>query len=471
MHACVSVGWDVHVQAHLLTASPAPVAPPVGGRLGLTLLLALFTACGGHGAGEVVQSPGATAKPRTAPTPPEQLPSATPSASAPTLAAAPSAIPASSALPGSVAAPSAAPAQGTVAEDLLQVTAARVNVSSTVSGAQDFPEDLLDGDPASAWQSRTGDLQPWIRIELPPEVQVERVELTAGYTLSVGRKDLFTQNYRVTEVTVHRDGTELGRYALDPMQRSLQPLPITGPGGVYEVRVTRSLPGTRPEWRAIAMSELRVIGRAGAARLAAPKTASIEVGHVTPETVEGLLGLTVREANAPGQAFASVDALCADFIARAPSTLEVPGETPLRRRGRPRCEKLPSRYALPASDTYLSLTAQRTFDGFSGATRLALQLPRGFVWLPLGLGLDNALAPRPPGSYGPDKVASIRIENEHLVLTISAPGERQLGNGGLTGALWCKEHPGQLTCREYDPTNAASVEEFRITRDGQFHPH
>ena len=122
---------------------------------------------------------------------------------------------------------------------------------------------LVDGDLESAWNSRTGDLQgAWIEVRLPADVEVTSVALTAGFTHTTDRADLFVGNHRVSRVRVLRDGELLSEHALDVESRELQTLPVQGAGGVYRIEVLETQPGSNRRWRELCVSELRVMGRA-----------------------------------------------------------------------------------------------------------------------------------------------------------------------------------------------------------------
>lgn len=150
--------------------------------------------------------------------------------------------------------------------DLLRSVPSAVAVSSVYEDRTAWLERLVDGDPESAWNSRSGDLAgAWIEVRVPAEVTVTSIELTAGFTRTGGRVDLFTGNHRVARVRVLRDGARLGEHALDPSSRALQPLPVNGPGGVYRIELLELVPGTRTDWREACVSELRVLGHPGAA--------------------------------------------------------------------------------------------------------------------------------------------------------------------------------------------------------------
>jgi hypothetical protein len=161
-------------------------------------------------------------------------------------------------------APAAAPPSQPV--DLLHAVPTAIAVSSVYRDRAADVAKLVDGDPASAWNSRTGDLGgAWIDVRLPADATVTAIELTAGFTRASDTADLFTGNHRIARVRVLRDGTEVGVYPLDTESRALQSLPVAGGGGTYRIEVAEVLPGSNAEWRETCVSELRVMGRPASA--------------------------------------------------------------------------------------------------------------------------------------------------------------------------------------------------------------
>ena len=169
-------------------------------------------------------------------------------------APAPEATPAATAEP---AAPTARPV------NLLVSVPSAIAVSSVYRDQTDQIARLVDGGLETAWNTRSGDLVgAWIDVRLPAEVTVTSIELTAGFTRDGGSTDLFTGNHRIARVRVLHDGAALGEFDLDTSSRALQPIAVTGGGGVYRIEVVRVLPGSRTEWREVCVSELRVMGTA-----------------------------------------------------------------------------------------------------------------------------------------------------------------------------------------------------------------
>jgi hypothetical protein len=164
--------------------------------------------------------------------------------------------------------------------DLLRALPSTVLVSSTLGNPRLGPDKLVDGDLATAWNSRTGDLVGgWIAFRVGGSyTEVLDVALTAGFTKQ-GREDLFTENPRIARVRVYVGPRALGEADLDVQSRTLQSLPFVGRGGFWRIEVVRVVPGTRASWRELSITELRVRGRSPDA---------IEGSHV-PDVQVGLL--------------------------------------------------------------------------------------------------------------------------------------------------------------------------------------
>jgi hypothetical protein len=151
--------------------------------------------------------------------------------------------------------------------DLLRSVATDVAVSSVYRNEAAQAARIADGDLETAWNSRTGDLVgAWIEARLPAEATVTSIELTVGFTRRTASADLFAGNHRIRLVRLLRDGAEVGVFLLDPESRALQTLAVTGPGGVYRIEVVEVQPGTRPTWRELCVSEIRIMGRSAGAR-------------------------------------------------------------------------------------------------------------------------------------------------------------------------------------------------------------
>jgi hypothetical protein len=152
--------------------------------------------------------------------------------------------------------------------DLLHAVPTTMTVSSWHVGI-DFVEgdweraiaNLTDGDLRTAWRSRPNDLVgAYIEVTLPAGATVTGIEMTAGTSLEFRGTDYFTGSHRVAAVRVLHAGAQPVQHALDPDVRTLQPVPVTGGGGVYRIEVALVVAGTLSFSREITVSELRVLG-------------------------------------------------------------------------------------------------------------------------------------------------------------------------------------------------------------------
>jgi hypothetical protein len=179
----------------------------------------------------------------------------------------------------------ATPARADAAVELLHRSDARVAVSSQVSNPAHRPEHLVDGDPETAWSSRSGDLAgAWLAFRVPREARVSAIKLIVGFAHVDPRSkaDWFAMNHRVTRVRVLREGQVLGEADLDPEARQLQSIVVSAPGGDFRIEVMRVQPGTRKDWREVCLSELEVWGTAPAELLHEPAPPPVLVGSLDP---------------------------------------------------------------------------------------------------------------------------------------------------------------------------------------------
>jgi hypothetical protein len=147
--------------------------------------------------------------------------------------------------------------------DLLHAVGTDVAVSSVYRDRQSQVERLVDGDPATAWNSRTGDLAgAWIEVRLPADAQVTGIGIIPGFARTGGATDLFTGNHRVARIRVLREGVEVGSFPVANARPERVTIPVRGAGGVWRIEITEVLPGTRSDWREICVSELQILGHA-----------------------------------------------------------------------------------------------------------------------------------------------------------------------------------------------------------------
>lgn len=354
-------------------------------------------------------------------------------------------------------------------EDLLRVTEATVTVSSTVPRGPNFPEDLVDDDFATAWQSDPEDDSPTIRIVLPKDAQLESIELSAGYTTSLGERHWFTKNPRITELSVRHGGQEVGRFSLDPKLRELQTLAVHGDGGIYELQVTGTVRGSRKQSQGVTVSELRVMGRAGAESHPPARPWVVVEGQGVDRVIA--LNDSLKTLNVEAEAAApTLAALCGKLLAQAPESVTTP-EGSLTQKGQPRCARIKSQ-ALPRDATYRGLTWAQTYDGYGHNTRLALRLPSGYTWLPFSFGEGPYGIPGSADEFHPDELTEVRIENGYLVLGLDEHYECGTGDKEVrVGVLWCKAQSAALACRLFDPTIPMPLGEYHIDKNGLIRPH
>jgi hypothetical protein len=164
--------------------------------------------------------------------------------------------------------------------ELLHRTKAVVAVSSTVANPKYQPEALVDGDLATAWNSRTGDLAgSWIAFRVPADAQVTTIKLDAGFEGRGPEGDYFPQNHRISRVRITRAGKLLVSTPLDPDKRGLQTIDVPhSAGGDFRIDIAAVVPGTRKTWRETVVSELEVWGYAPAPT--APAAPAMKVGSL-----------------------------------------------------------------------------------------------------------------------------------------------------------------------------------------------
>ena len=146
--------------------------------------------------------------------------------------------------------------------ELLAAVPSTLRVSSKVANPKIRPQELVDRDLNTAWNSVTGDLVgAWIEFVLPPSVTIHDLRLTVGHT-GKGPKgeDYFTMNHRIKKVSILVDNEVIQTFPLDPERRDLQTLKFSAPGGNIRVRVDEVVPGTKKTWREVCVSEVEVWG-------------------------------------------------------------------------------------------------------------------------------------------------------------------------------------------------------------------
>ncbi|HUS32282.1 MAG TPA: hypothetical protein VMZ53_27465 [Kofleriaceae bacterium] len=199
--------------------------------------------------------------------------------------------------------------------DLLHAIPVRMAVSSLVANPKVSAYDLVDGDLATAWNSKTGQLKgAWIAFRVPPSTHVDAIELTVGFVSKGAEGDYFTLNPRIKSVAVWHDGIRLREVELDINKRELQKVPVDANGGDYKLEVTAFEPGSKKNWREICVSELRVIGTPAPGTKTGDYSPSISIASLDAEPLpEPNVTLEVLDG------FASVAEFCDAFKKRKPA--------------------------------------------------------------------------------------------------------------------------------------------------------
>jgi len=199
---------------------------------------------------------------RIAPTPP-----ADPTAAKPDASIAPAAVTASQ------------------ADDLLRFTGASLAVSSNVDNPHDFPEHLVDGNPQTAWNGRTGDLKgAWIAFRIPDGSHISRIEMSAGFDKKNADGDLFTMNHRIKRVRITKAGALVKEHTFDTNVRTPQAIAVDAAGGSYRIEIVETLPGSKATWREACVSELRVIGTPAKNATLSKTAPTVGIGAFRSET-------------------------------------------------------------------------------------------------------------------------------------------------------------------------------------------
>lgn len=274
--------------------------------------------------------------------------------------------------------------------DLLYRTKARVAVTSNVSNPKDYPEHLIDRRPETAWNGKTGDLDARVLFRVPASARVRRLLLTVGYDKTTKEGDLFFMNHRVAQVALSHEGRLVGTFDLDPENRKPQAIEIDEPGGTFELRATRTVPGTKSKWREIVLSELSVLGTAPDDELLAPAMPQVTIG--TLDRAKSDPG--PFEAIRAGAPFASLEAFCAAHVAAESKILErIKAKDPydvhvagLKAYCQRQKERVIAREALSAP--FEKLAVASLLEGGEMVERLVIKTDKGFYPTPITFAIE-----------------------------------------------------------------------------------
>jgi hypothetical protein len=135
--------------------------------------------------------------------------------------------------------------------------------TSSGEGNVTGPERMLDNNPRTAWNSRTGDLVgAWFEFAVPVGASVRSFGIIGGFANRAPRQDLFLLNHRIERLLVTRGAEQLGEYALDAASPAMQYFSLRGGPGVYRFTVTAVRPGARAAWREVCVSDFELFGEA-----------------------------------------------------------------------------------------------------------------------------------------------------------------------------------------------------------------
>ena len=353
---------------------------------------------------------------------------------------------------GTSTADAAVPREGLV--NLLYFTPSKVAVSSKVANPKDFPEHLVDGKPATAWNGKTGDLVGgFVAFRVPKDAHVDHLRLSAGFdaTAKAG-EDLFLANHRITQVKVERDGQLVKSFPLDPSVRTPQVLRIDGPGGDYRIVVEKVVPGTKAAWKELALSELAVLGSPGKERLAHAVLPVVVVGDLSSAPPPRLGADTGSVAQGP---YPSVDAFCkAHTKAIAPRFLAGKDDYPQYFEP-PYCKPI-GPLTGTFGEPFLEGTLVSVMEYDQEETRVALRTKAGVFVTKVVVGVSEMRNPGCAGHVGASfeklelgpTALGPALEIQHAFARYENPFPRVLPNGDLepTPGSYTREKTASL-CR------------------------
>lgn len=297
--------------------------------------------------------------------------------------------------------------------DLLRHAPARLMVSSNVQNPRDYPEHLVDGKSATAWNSRSGDLVgATIAFEVPADAQLQSLVLSAGYdAIDAKGADLFTKNHRIRSVAVYAGSLEddpIATLTLDTARREPQSFAFVQPGGLYWLKVTAVRAGTQASWKELAVSEFRVMGTPGAIGFSLPRMPDVSIGKTWID--RPLPGTTQDDASryqtAIGTFHATINALCTQIETAVEQPFAETGNVA----GKPWCLPKAPETPVPAKIKSIAWIDLLIPEGSAGT--YVIETERGFV-IPRNAELISA--PCPPGCMDDVVRVATHIEKADFV--------------------------------------------------------
>jgi hypothetical protein len=345
--------------------------------------------------------------------------------------------------------------------NLLDVVPATLAVSSTVVNKHDFPEHLIDGQPGTAWNSKTGDTRGWIGFRIPEDAHVDAIELTAGFDKVSGKLDLFTANHRITRVAISRNGKRIKEAVVDPNVRGMQAIAVDDAGGDYKVEVTDTLPGTKKEWKELVVSEFRVLGKPGKQKREPNERLHVALKTLEPQD-ETPYGVQTFESKAPEPSLTKV---CDAFLKQAAIELVTANADQDHLRGlvpgKPTCSEIPSPTTFSATADYKSVHALSLYDGIVKSKSLVVETKRGFFLTSVTWNQEDPLDPGCATIARVVTIEELRVDNGYFVAVLGAergtyrdstdPNDDGFRMSLVRTAQWGKDDGKSFTTTYWDP--------------------
>jgi hypothetical protein len=264
--------------------------------------------------------------------------------------------------------------------------------------------------------------------------------------------------------------------ALDPEARTFQSVPVGQPGGVICLYVVETVPGTRTEWRELVVSELRAMGRPGAARrdlrypidvsdfrLAPPFVTRDDPGLRRAFAEGAEVELSTDEVESlRDQPYRSIESLCAAYVRMWRSRVQSSKDSHWPGNDRfVACRELP--LPLPLSTRGAPFVGARAIEGKTGwsARRYIVGETKEGLWLtPIVYAESHDMDDDSRVLWEHQALLELRVESGNLVLVeaflsvSSSLGEYRIEPAIVRGASWCSVAGGRLACKQWHPTFA-----------------
>jgi hypothetical protein len=174
------------------------------------------------------------------------------------------------------------------------------------------------------------------------------------------------------------------------------------------------------------------------------------------------LEVVTRPLEPIAEAYATIDALCTDYVVRAnhylhDGRLDAPPEENFQP-GEPWCRSEGPFVAFAADGAYRSLRVVGAYDGIRTESRLVLETPRGLELTPISWAEEDPTDPGCGSIVRPEFIDAAYVEHGHLVVMLGGTRSAYVeptedGDDGYRAGLvkvasWCKEDGAALNCFE-----------------------